>query len=168
MARVVVVLLWQCNDQLKGGLSWMKVHLTPLVTDWAVSPECKCRRVGPPPINIGVRGFGELTLSMAECEGLALVTLDKMEKWPSQLRGASEGCDTHSGGQFHGNHMFTRWLWQRSKTFFLSNTSLYKGVDLVFSDDNIEKNDGGFSKSCKNVVNDFIVCFEFTGYKLRG
>jgi hypothetical protein len=33
MARVVVVLLRQCDDQLKGGLSWMEVHLTPLVTD---------------------------------------------------------------------------------------------------------------------------------------
>jgi hypothetical protein len=35
--------------------------------------------VGPPPTNLGVRGFGELTLSMAECEGLALITLAKME-----------------------------------------------------------------------------------------
>jgi hypothetical protein len=58
----------------------MEVHLTPLVTDSAVSPECKCRRVGPPPTNIGVCGFGELTLGMVECEGLALVTLAKMEK----------------------------------------------------------------------------------------
>jgi hypothetical protein len=33
MARVVVVLLWQCNDQLKVGLPWMEVHLTPLVTN---------------------------------------------------------------------------------------------------------------------------------------
>jgi hypothetical protein len=33
MARVVVVLLRQCDDQLKGGLPWMEVHLTPLVTD---------------------------------------------------------------------------------------------------------------------------------------
>jgi hypothetical protein len=80
MARVVVVLLWQCDDQLKGGLPWMEVHLTPLVTDWAVSPECKCRRVGPPPTNLGVRGFEGLTLSMAECEGLALVILAKTEK----------------------------------------------------------------------------------------
>jgi hypothetical protein len=45
-----------------------------------VSPECKCRRVGPPPTNIRVRGFGELTLSMAECEGLAFVTFAKTEK----------------------------------------------------------------------------------------
>jgi hypothetical protein len=44
-----------------------------------VNPECKCRRVGPLPINIGVRGYGKLTISMAECEGLALVTLAKME-----------------------------------------------------------------------------------------
>jgi hypothetical protein len=80
MARVLVVLLRQCDDQLKGGLPWTEVHLTPLVTDWAVSPECKCRRVGPPPTNIGVRGFGELTISMAECKGLALVTLAKIKK----------------------------------------------------------------------------------------
>jgi hypothetical protein len=26
-------LLRQCDDQLKGGLPWMEVHLTPLVTD---------------------------------------------------------------------------------------------------------------------------------------
>jgi hypothetical protein len=61
----------------------MEVHLTLLVTDWTVSPECKCRRVGPLPTNLGVHGFGELTISMTECEGLALVTLAKMEKWPS-------------------------------------------------------------------------------------
>jgi hypothetical protein len=36
-----------------------------------VNLECKCRRVGPPLTNLGVRGFGELTLSMAECERLA-------------------------------------------------------------------------------------------------
>jgi hypothetical protein len=45
-----------------------------------VSPECKCRRVGPLPTNLGVRGFGELTLSMAECDGLALVTFAKTKK----------------------------------------------------------------------------------------
>jgi hypothetical protein len=33
-----------------------------------------------PPTNLGVRGFGELTISMAECEGLALITFGKMEK----------------------------------------------------------------------------------------
>ena len=79
MARVVVVLLRQCDDQLKIGLLWMEVHITPLVTDGAVSPKCKCRRVGPPPINLGVHDFGELTISMAACEGLALVTLAKIE-----------------------------------------------------------------------------------------
>jgi hypothetical protein len=80
MPRVVVVLLRQCDDQLKVGHPWMEVHLTSLVTDLTVSPECKCRRVGPPPTNIGVCGFAELTISMAECEGLELVTLAKMEK----------------------------------------------------------------------------------------
>jgi hypothetical protein len=80
MARVVVVLLRQCDDQLKVGLSWMEVHLTPLAIYWALSPECKCRRVGPLPTNLGVHGFGELTISMAECEGLTLVTLAKIEK----------------------------------------------------------------------------------------
>jgi hypothetical protein len=45
-----------------------------------VNPECKCRKVGPPSTNLGVRGFGELTISMAECEGLALATLAKMTK----------------------------------------------------------------------------------------
>jgi hypothetical protein len=33
MARVVVALLRQCDDQLKVGLPRMEVHLTPLVTD---------------------------------------------------------------------------------------------------------------------------------------
>ena len=87
------MLLRQCDDQLKGGFWWMEVHLTPLVTDWAVSLECKCKRVGPLPTNLGVRGFGELTISMAEYKGLGLVTLAKMEKWPSQKKGASKGCD---------------------------------------------------------------------------
>ena len=80
MAQVVVVLLRQYDDQLKVGLPWMEVHLTPLVTDLAVSPECKCRRVGPPPIYLGVRSFGELTISMAECKGLVLITLAKVDK----------------------------------------------------------------------------------------
>ena len=26
MPPVVVMLLWQCDDQLKGGLPWMEVH----------------------------------------------------------------------------------------------------------------------------------------------
>ena len=42
--------------------------------------ECKWRKVGSPPMNLRVRGFRELTISMAECEGLALVTLTKMKK----------------------------------------------------------------------------------------
>jgi hypothetical protein len=33
MARVVVVLLRQCDDQLKVGFPWMEVHLTSLDTD---------------------------------------------------------------------------------------------------------------------------------------
>ena len=33
MARVVIVLLQQCDDQLKIGLSWMEVHTLPLVTN---------------------------------------------------------------------------------------------------------------------------------------
>jgi hypothetical protein len=49
----------------------MEVHITSLITDWAVGPECKCKRVGPYPTNLGVRGFEELTISMAECKGLA-------------------------------------------------------------------------------------------------
>jgi hypothetical protein len=43
------------------------------------NPECKYRRVGPPPTNSGVHGFGELTISMVEYKGLALVTLVKIE-----------------------------------------------------------------------------------------
>jgi hypothetical protein len=37
-------------------------------------------RVGPPPTNLKVRGFGELTISMAKCKALALVTLAKMKE----------------------------------------------------------------------------------------
>jgi hypothetical protein len=58
-----------------------------------VNPECKCRRVGPPRTNLGVRGFGKLTISIAECEGLVLLTLAKIENWPSELKGVSDGCD---------------------------------------------------------------------------
>ena len=31
---------------------------------------------------------------MVECEGLAFVTLPKIEKWPNKLRDVSKGCDT--------------------------------------------------------------------------
>jgi hypothetical protein len=33
MARVVVALLRQCDDQLKIGLPWIEVHILPLVTN---------------------------------------------------------------------------------------------------------------------------------------
>ena len=33
MVRVVVVLLWQCNDQLKIELPWVEVHILSLVTN---------------------------------------------------------------------------------------------------------------------------------------
>ena len=56
LAWIIVVLFWQCNDQLKIGLSWMEGHILPLVTDRAVSPQC--RMVGPPPMSLGVRGMG--------------------------------------------------------------------------------------------------------------
>jgi hypothetical protein len=75
MARVVVVLHRQCDDQLKDGSPPHTIGYRLMV-----SPEYKCRRVGPPPTNLGVRGFGKLTISMAECEGLALVILAKIEK----------------------------------------------------------------------------------------
>ena len=63
MARVVVVLLWQCDDQLKIGLPWMEVHILPLVTNQAVSLECKCKMVGAPPMSLKVRGMGRLPLA---------------------------------------------------------------------------------------------------------
>jgi hypothetical protein len=64
----------------------LEVHLTPVVTDQAVNPEYKCRRIGPP-TNLGVRGFGELTISMAEYEWLVLVTLAKTEKMTKLIEG---------------------------------------------------------------------------------
>ena len=57
----------------------MEVHITPLVIDWVVSPKNKCRKVGPFPINLGVRGSGELIISMADGKGLALINLAKIE-----------------------------------------------------------------------------------------
>ena len=33
MAQVVIVLFWQRDDQLKIGLSCMKVHILPVVTN---------------------------------------------------------------------------------------------------------------------------------------
>ena len=50
--------------------------------------------VGPHPINLRVRGFRELTISMAECEGLALVTLARIKNWVEIVEGPSKGCDT--------------------------------------------------------------------------
>ena len=68
------------GEGAKIGLPWMEVHITPLATDSAVSSEHKCRRVGSPRMSSGVRSFGDLTISMAEYEGLALVTHAKIEK----------------------------------------------------------------------------------------
>ena len=43
--------------------------------------------VGPPPLNLGVRDFGELTISMAECEVSVLVTLAKIDKMTKLIEG---------------------------------------------------------------------------------
>ena len=37
--------------------------------------------------------YGELTISMVECEGLVLVTLAIIKKWSRELRGGNKGCD---------------------------------------------------------------------------
>jgi hypothetical protein len=42
-------------------------------------PECKCRRVGSSYKLKGLR-YAKLTISMAKCKGLALVTLARIEK----------------------------------------------------------------------------------------
>ena len=57
---------------------WKPTSLS-LVTHQAVSPECKCRRVGS---SYELRGprYRELTISMAECEGLVLAILARIEK----------------------------------------------------------------------------------------
>ena len=36
--------------------------------------------------------YGELTISMAECKVLVLVTLAGIEKWPRLIKGATKGC----------------------------------------------------------------------------
>ena len=54
-----------------------------------VIPECKCRRVGPPSYELRGPRYGELTISMAKCEGLALVTLARIEKVTNLIK----GCD---------------------------------------------------------------------------
>jgi hypothetical protein len=81
MVRVVVVLLQQYDDQLKIGLSWMEVYILSLVTDWWISNTS----VGGMVPSYKLRGpeYGMLIISMAECEGLALVTLARIEIWPS-------------------------------------------------------------------------------------
>ena len=56
----------------------MEVHITPLITDIAVSPKCKCRIVGPSPINLMVSDFEDLTISVVACKGLALITLARI------------------------------------------------------------------------------------------
>jgi hypothetical protein len=48
---------------------------------------------------------------------------------------------------------------------FLSNTTSHRGVDPVFSYNNIEELDGSFSKSLKNLSNNLIVWFKSAGYK---
>jgi hypothetical protein len=87
----------------------MEVHLTPLVIDWVVSPDFKCRRVGPPPTNLGVPSVGKLTISMAKCQGLALVILAKMEKWPTQLRGANASYDMRRQVEYGLNQPNEEW-----------------------------------------------------------
>lgn len=52
-------------------------------------------------------------------------------------------------------------------TFFPSNTVLHRRVDFVFSNNNLKKYDGGFSKSRKKLANDPIVWFKSTVYKSR-
>ena len=52
-------------------------------------------------------------------------------------------------------------------TSFPSNTVSYRGVDPVFSNNNLEEQDGGFSKSCKSLANYPIMWFESAGYNLR-
>jgi hypothetical protein len=79
------------------------------------------RRVGPLCTNLGVRGFGELTISMAECEGLALVTLAKIKKWPSEVRGAGEDCDS-----------LRMWFFQ-SKLTNMNNFSGSYGIRCLFN-----------------------------------
>ena len=44
--------------------------------------------------------YEELTISMAKCEWLALVTLARIEKWPSQLWGINKGCDRGEGSRW--------------------------------------------------------------------
>jgi hypothetical protein len=41
--------------------------------------------------------YAKLTISMAKCKGLALVTLARIEKWQREFKGASESCDTQCG-----------------------------------------------------------------------
>jgi hypothetical protein len=52
LLRVVVVLFWQHNDQLKSGLPWMKVH----INHWLLTKG----RV----LNACVRGFGDQAMSL--------------------------------------------------------------------------------------------------------
>ena len=57
-AQIVIVLLRQCDDQLKIGFLWMGFHILSLEIDCVLGCKCKLRRVGPPPMNLKVRGMG--------------------------------------------------------------------------------------------------------------
>jgi hypothetical protein len=52
-----------------------------------VNPECKYRSVGPPPLSLRGPRYEELTISMVECEGLALITLARIEKMTKVIEG---------------------------------------------------------------------------------
>ena len=57
----------------------MKIHILSLVTNQVMSPYASVGDLVPPYELKGPR-YWELTISMAECEELALMTIARMEK----------------------------------------------------------------------------------------
>ena len=111
MAWAVVVLLRQCDDQFKIGLPWMEVHITPLVTGWAVSPECKCRRVGLPLMSLKVCGLGSQPIAWRNAKGWSLWPLLRLKNdqvnYGELTRVAT--CGIRAGCQYLSYH-FGKWM----------------------------------------------------------
>ena len=76
-------LTWNMGTILGSQLLIERWVLNASVGGWSPSYELRGPR------------YGELTFSIAICEGLMLVTLARIEKSPNELSGVSEGCDKH-------------------------------------------------------------------------
>ena len=88
---------------------------------------------------------------------LFLLSLAYLSNWTRKVGGNFLAITSSLGGS--GNEC--------KHTSLPSNTASYKGVEPVFSNNNLEEWAGGFSRSHKSLANDPIVWFESAGYKSR-